>query len=101
LSDIDRALASERAGRLIEKINETLEPGWTDFLARKNNAQIAVLPGSQVALVCEPDGVFYQRPSDGELLFVYVKGGRWYEGSWASGVFTDHAMGPLADPSLQ
>jgi hypothetical protein len=91
-----------RGVRLLDKIQETLGEDWLQMGGiRGEEKQFAVRYDHVVSLVvgipwyCK---IFYQRPSDGELLCIVIGGGRWAEGSWVTGEFDIHAFGPLGEP---
>jgi hypothetical protein len=97
---MDPTIASERAGALVRKLNETLGKDWHSTLA-PGEKRIAVLWGNHVALFCS-DGALWLRPSDGELMFCCTRGGRWVTGPWVreGRDIRDCSMGPLGDPTL-
>jgi hypothetical protein len=74
MSILDPGLASDHAERLIEKINTTMGPGWSERLAHPDRAEIAFYRDTGAAvLYCPVDGVFHLRPSDGQLMFTMVR----------------------------
>jgi hypothetical protein len=101
--NLDPAIASERAGRLIDKINENLGPGWPQrFLTHPGHSHLAIREDNTVALFCPGDGVLHLRPSDGQLIFTRVVGATWMVFEVGpGGKFSAGAIGPVADPGLQ